>query len=307
MSTAQPGVVDAIVIGAQKAGSTSLQAGLAEHSAVFMTEGEDPVFERTDLTPAQKAAHLTHAFAPAAGRLRMIKRPNYLCLPHVPQAVAALVPQARLIVVLRDPVKRALSAYIHMQRFGFLPVEPAEDGLARVFDGAYDTAWARAPEVRNFGRYAEGLAAWAAHFPKAQIWVTTFEQLIANPGAVFDDACAFLGLAVGQRPDGLTRVHNEGAYDPASLAAFARVNAAFFRYTPGRMHRSFRLPLNPLMILDGVLALQTARALRKTSATAKPKLSPALTARLNDYYANDLARLSSEWGISFEAQPKRAA
>lgn len=301
------GVVDAIVIGAQKAGSTSLQAGLAEHSAVFMTEGEDPVFERTDLAPDQMAAHLAKAFAPAAGRLRMLKRPNYLCLPHVPAVVAGLAPQAKLIVVLRDPVKRALSAYIHMQRFGFLPVEPAEQGLARLFDGAYDTDWARAAEVRTFGRYAEGLAAWTAHFPRQHIWVTTFEQLIADPGAIFDDACTFLGIATGERPDGLTRVHNEGAYDPASLAAFARVNAAFFRYAPGRMHRRFRLPLNPLTILDGVLALQAARALRKTSAAAKPKLSAALTERLSAYYADDLARLDAEWGIRFSAVPRIAA
>lgn len=307
MSAAQPGVVDAIVIGAQKAGSTSLQAGLAEHSAVFMTEGEDPVFERTDLTPDQMAAHLAKAFAPAAGRLRMIKRPNYLCLPHVPATVAALAPQARLIVVLRDPVKRALSAYIHMQRFGFLPVEPAEEGMARVFDGVYDADYARAAEVRTFGRYAEGLASWAAHFPKEQIWVTTFERLIADPGAVFDEACTFLGIATGQRPDGLTRVHNEGAYDPASLAAFARVNAAFFQYTPGRMHRRFRLPVNPLAIADGLLALRKARALRKTSAAAKPQLSPALAARLAAYYADDLTRLEAEWGIRFASPPKLAA
>lgn len=292
--------VDAVIIGAQKAGSTSLQAGLSAHPAIYAPGGEDPVFERQDLNEAQRQAHLERRFRGAHDRVRLLKRPNYLGLDGPASRLFSVAPNCRLLVMLREPRERAVSAYVHYQRFGFLPAEPVAEGLAKVFAGDYDAQYARAAEVREFGLYAAALTRWSDVFPREQLLVVTFESFKIEPRAVFDRACAFLGVQQGQYPSALFERANEGAYSPDSMAAYQTVNDVFFRYSEGRMTRRLRPSLSPAKLLKGVSALSLARSARQ-SKSAKPVLPNDLAARISDYYAHDLARLEKDWGISFGA------
>lgn len=290
--------VDAVIIGAQKAGSTSLQAGLSAHPAIYAPGGEDPIFERQDIDETQLRAHLERRFLGARERVKLLKRPNYLGLDGPAIRLFGVAPKCRLLVMLREPLERAVSAYVHYQRFGFLPAEPVAEGLAKVFAGDYDAQYARAAEVREFGLYSAALTRWSDVFPREQLLVVTFESFKIEPRAIFDRACAFLGVQQGQYPSALFERANEGAYSPDSMAAYQTVNDVFFRYSEGRMTRRLQPPLSPAKLLRGVAALSLARSARQSKG-AKPSLPHDLAARISDYYAHDLARLEKDWDISF--------
>jgi hypothetical protein len=114
-------------------------------------------------------------------------------LPPLPELVARDLPDARILVVLRDPVRRAVSAYHHWMRQGDLP--PLV-GLAR-------TARSH-PKLRiiEYGRYLRHLAAWRAAVPAERIHVLVYEEdIVADPFAALSRVYGFLGLDAGFRPE----------------------------------------------------------------------------------------------------------
>src|ERR1700721_2434582 len=129
---------DFLVIGAPKAGSTALHAALAQHPGLYMSTVKEPKFFLTDGPPPARGgagggqnppAHVGGAgyeglFAPAPpGALRGEATPLYLHDPEAMKRIHALVPQAKLIAVLRDPVERAHSNWTHLRSAGLEPID----------------------------------------------------------------------------------------------------------------------------------------------------------------------------------------
>lgn len=123
--------------------------------------------------------------------------PDYLFYPRVPARLAAVIPDAKLIVALRDPGERAYSHYCHQVRRGFedltfdaaIAAEPA-----RVTPGDdVDFATHHFSYLAR-GHYAEQLERWFAHVPREQVLVLRSEDLFADPAAVYAQVLAFLDL-----------------------------------------------------------------------------------------------------------------
>ena len=137
--------------------------------------------------------------------------PSYLFHPLAPERVAALIPSARLIAVLRNPVDRSFSHYQHEVALGREPLS-FEEALDRedermrgeidrmVDDPSYfSPAWWNYTYVAR-GRYADQLERWFAVFPREQVLVIVSEELLENPADTYARVLDFLGAAPHELP-----------------------------------------------------------------------------------------------------------
>lgn len=191
---------DFLIIGAQKSGTTWLAEQLRTHPRIFMPPGELHFFDQTE-PPDRDVSWYADQFRTAGDRLAGEKTPNYLFLPDNPDIheghlrLAELLPDARLIAVLRDPVERAVSAVRHMLREGVVsPVHSIDALLGPKRDLL---SW----HVLEVGRYAGQIAAFLDLYGPDRLLVLYYEDdIVAAPAAMVERMCRFLGLEPATDP-----------------------------------------------------------------------------------------------------------
>jgi len=225
---------DFLVIGVMKGGTTSFFNYLARHPQVRPPFRKEIKF--FDIHYPQGLgwyrAHFPMRFKMKAGMVTGEATPYYIFHPGAPGRVAARLPRARLIVLLRNPVDRAYSHYNHMLRVGREPLsfEAAIAQEAERLEGEEQRILAD-PHYSTFqhlhysylarGRYAEQLEKWFALFPREQILILESEQLYAAPAGCLHQAAAFLGLPAWAGDD--FPVYKQGAYEQMPAAVRARL------------------------------------------------------------------------------------
>jgi hypothetical protein len=198
---------DFVIIGAQKAGTTSLYAALGTHPDVRPAFRKEVHFFDTarfpDLGWYRRHFPIGHGDPIGHGkRITGESSPYYLFHPAVPARMAATIPDVSLIAILRDPVARAISQYHHARNWGLedRPIEVALDPatpeeLADIDDVAwYDRADSPARERAYLarGRYADQLERWYAEFGRDRILVLESNDL--DGGTAIAATQRFLGL-----------------------------------------------------------------------------------------------------------------
>jgi len=220
-TSARRSLPDFLIIGAQKAGTTSLCSYLFQHPDVNAPRRKEIHFfdsPEFSLGPAWYRAHFPRGTQPG---ITGEASPYYLCHPHVPRRVHELLPHARLIVLLRDPVERALSHYHHQVRHGrerlsfldAIDAEPTRLGheFERMIDDENyysDAYWGFSYMAR--GRYGEQLERWFEYFPRESMLVLESTALFSTPESVHLQALEFLGLE--PRPLARYPKQNAGSY-----------------------------------------------------------------------------------------------
>jgi len=207
---------DFLCLGTQKGGTTSLHKLLQQHPQVYLpTCKEVHYFSLHDQQGADwYAAHFQAA--DASQRCGDIT-PYYLFHPRAPQRIQELLPQAKLIVLLRDPVERALSQVFHAQRLGFEPLElhAALAAEAERLAGAHERL--QQPGSADYShqkhsyvarsRYDKQLRRYEALFPPEQLLVLRSEDLFAQPDRLWPQIQRFLGLNPLPLPAPLARAN----------------------------------------------------------------------------------------------------
>jgi Sulfotransferase domain len=206
---------DYLIIGAQRAGTTSLYEYLAQHPGVappLMHKGVH--FFDTNYTGDLDSyrAHFptrTYKWYVSAFRHREFVTgegsPYYLAHPHAPYRIAELLPNAKLIALLRDPVERAYSHYQHEVARGFEglvfeeAIEREPDRVAGELekmraDPSYNSFSYQHHTYLTRGRYAEQLEVWYSLFPRQQILVLGSEDFFADPDRTYRKVLEFLGV-----------------------------------------------------------------------------------------------------------------
>ena len=197
---------DFLIIGAQKAGTTALYAYLREHPGITGPSWKEVSY--FDRHYARGEAWYRGNF-PNTLRARGLvgeASPSYMFHPLGPERVAALVPDVKLIALVRDPVDRAFSHYQHEVALGreelsFEDALAAEDERLRgeearmLADPTYFShAWWNYTYAAR-GRYAEQLERWLAVFPPEQLLIVPSEEMLAEPEQTHARVLEFLGAA----------------------------------------------------------------------------------------------------------------
>jgi hypothetical protein len=243
---------DFLIVGAPKAGTTALHAALAAHPGLYMSAIKEPKFFLTDGPPPDKGGpgdaltYREHVWrradyealfdAAPAGTQRGESTPLYLYDRDAIGRIRALIPDAKLIVILRDPVERAHSNWTHLWSAG---LEPVGDFLraCEQEDRRVAAGWASFWHYTRLGKYGEQLEHLFQVFPREQVLVLRYRDLVDSPGTTLDRICAFLGVETGvvtEIPRQNVTTHPESTLTHRALAALARAGDAAGRVLPDR-------------------------------------------------------------------------
>lgn len=178
-----------IGIGAPKAGTTWMAKCLGEHPDVFMAAVKETEFWKFADAEQRLPEYEAH-FRGAEGRRAVGEfSVRYLSLPGVPERIKRLLPDAKLIACLRNPIDQVYSNYWHLQRQNFNL--PDASKAPRSIEEAVR-------EHRDFllnpARYATHLARWYACFPREQLLVLRYDDIQKSPAAVLQSVFAHLGV-----------------------------------------------------------------------------------------------------------------
>jgi len=195
---------DFLILGAQKAGTTALYAYLRRHPAITGPSWKEvSYFDRHYARgPSWYRGNFPNLLR-ARGELVGEASPSYLFHPLAPQRVKELLPEARLVALVRNPVDRALSHYNHEVALGREPLS-FEDARLRADPRYFSSEW-WSHTYKARGRYAEQLEHWLEVFPREQLLILPSEDLLGEPERAHAQVLAFLG-APPHRLDSYPRV-----------------------------------------------------------------------------------------------------
>jgi hypothetical protein len=196
---------DFFIAGAMKCGTTTLHAILERHPGIFIPRGELFFFDLDDLLQhvdffawdgrawtdrdfdgrLEEYTAWYRRFFDAARPDQIIGEDSttYLASERAPRRIAQFNPDARIIVMLRDPAARCYSNYWHLLRYG------------RVFHGFEDSLRLQPETLVARSLYKPQIEHWLSCFPRERFHFVLLEELIAEPAATAAGVCRFLGLA----------------------------------------------------------------------------------------------------------------
>ena len=215
------------IIGAMRAGTTSLWRYLAQHPDIFMSPiKETRFFAVKDLDPAKIKMMKLHPFwkrsvfnlseycrlfQDAKGEQILGEAsPVYMVYPHVAPNIRKLTPHAKILACLRQPVDRAFSHFQHNRAIG---VEKRKEFVEAIYD---DVRLNYAGYYR-LGLYAQQLEYYFNLFPRDQIKICYYDHLMKNPGKILSSIFDFLGVSTCFKPD-ISTIHNKSAaHEPLDI------------------------------------------------------------------------------------------
>ncbi|XP_063312115.1 heparan sulfate glucosamine 3-O-sulfotransferase 3A1-like [Pelobates fuscus] len=178
----------AIIIGVKKGGTRALLEFLRVHPDIRAVGAEPHFFDRN----YDKGLDWYRELMPRTldGQITMEKTPSYFVTKEAPARISAMSKDAKLIVVVRDPVTRVISDYT--QTLSKRPDIPSFESLTfkNRTTGLIDTSWS----AIQIGIYAKHLENWLLDFPMAQILFVSGERLITDPAGELGRVQDFLGL-----------------------------------------------------------------------------------------------------------------
>jgi hypothetical protein len=176
----------------------------------------------------------------AAGGLKGESTPFYLYSRDAQLRIRALIPGAKLIVVLRDPIERAHSNWAHLWSAGLDPCDDFVEACDRE-DARVAAGWADFWRYTGLGMYGEQLEHLYSQFPREQVLVFRYRSLIISPDAALDKVCAFLGVATGtlaELPRENVTAHPHPSLRYRTVAAVRRASTAASALLPAPLGAS---------------------------------------------------------------------
>lgn len=192
-----------VILGTQRGGTTSLHEDLSKHNRVSRPLAKEVQYFTVNYARGERW-YRAHFPRQQAGQLTFEASPYYLFHPAVPARAAALLPQTKFIVLLRNPASRAYSHYLHNRTLGVedLPFEKAIDAEEVRLKEA-ERLGIDSPEGqrlhRNFsymsrGMYAQQLSHWLTYVPASRIKVLKSEEWFGDPSQTYAEVLDFLDL-----------------------------------------------------------------------------------------------------------------
>lgn len=235
-------VPDFVIAGAMKCGTTTLHNLLNLHPDAFVAEGEvfhfdqddweeHPIGYRTNgrewIVPRydphsaeQQQRYLARFTSAPEGALLGEDSTTYIASDKGAERIAEALPDAKIIVLLRDPASRAYSHYWHLVRRGW--TGDSLNGLLRKHPGMLLKRSCYLPQMERVYR----------HFPREQVLVLKFEEFVADMPAQLGEVTRFLGLTPIDSIDSDASHSNRGSA-PVMLGPHLFFNRLFWS-VPGK-------------------------------------------------------------------------
>lgn len=274
--------VNFIGIGGQKCASTWIYDILLGHPDVCLSDEKEIDFFSNywDRGFAWYASYFDEGRARKARVVGEVS-PSYLSDSDAPERAAKYNKDMKIILTLRDPVDRAYSNHKHNIRQGFVLDN----------DLAFEVAMSRNPTYVEHGFYGKSLRAWMSCFPRNQILVIFFEDIVSRPFEVAKELYSFLGIAVDYQSAFLNKKSNESV-------AVANVGVAKKIDRIRNLVRSSSFSwLWDILCAVGVRSLYRAINMREVES-AIPKMLPETRCRLRELYREDIAMVEALTGRS---------
>ena len=216
-----------LIIGAMKSGTTALYYYLEQHPQIYMSPVKEPNFlciggQKSSDSQAVTNLEAYQRLFKGVSDEKAVGEASHCCL-YEPEAVARIqqyVPDAKLIAILRNPVDRAYSHFLHMVRSGIEPLSDFAQAIRKEETGAV--------QARSFqdylgrGRYYEQLKRYFDAFDRKQVKVYLYEDLNDAPLDTLRDTFRFLGVDDSFVPDVSLRRNVSGHPRYKALDEFLR-------------------------------------------------------------------------------------
>jgi Sulfotransferase family len=305
------------IVGAPKAGTTSLYAYLDQHPQVYMSPLKEPNYFACELRPENFSAEVRPRIIREMCALEEYLRgdmrekrfgalvsswedylklfrnvgdeiaigeasPCYLWSETAARNIAARIPHAKIIINLRNPVDRAFSQYLNMVTDGVIRRSFREQIYANLHceKKQFGPLW----PLLEFGHYHEQIKRYLIEFPRSQIHISFYEDLERAPGALVTELFAFLGVDQSFVADVSHRHHEPRIVKLVGAAYFLKK----WRIWPYLRNIAPR-PLGPRL-----------RSLMLRPRTSL-EMEPADRKLLADYYYDDIRNLETLLGRDLTA------
>lgn len=270
-----------LVVGAMKSGTTSLHRYLSLHPQIFMSEDKEPAFFALEKNWHRGVPWYSSLFE-TDKPIRGESSSDYTKFPAiggVPERIHSVVPDIRLVYLVREPVERIVSHYIDAYSFGRVH-KPIDDELTN-FQGQHFV---------NCSRYYMQLERYLEYFEADRILVITSEELRAVRVATMRAVFEFLGVD----PSFSSPAFKDVLYTAEEKRRHARLGYVFLGIADKVRRSSLRPYLSPkFMAPIRTLNRRTARPI------PRPELDASLRRELVDYLRPDVERLRAFTGNPF--------
>ncbi len=297
---------DFFIIGAPKAGTTALHVALAPHPQLFLSPVKEPKFFLTDGPPRTRAGpgvehsnstyiwrreEYEQLFAGASpGTLRGESTTLYLSDMEAHRRLHDLVPSARLIAVLRDPVDRAHSNWTHNRSVG---LERERDFLAAcaLEEERHRLGWSPMWSYLRLGRYGEQIENLLRYFPTDQLLLLRYSDLCDEPQRSVERVCEFLGVDRGL-------VRSLPAANVTADVSDSALNEMLRRLMRSGSSLAYKLPGRTPDAIGRFIGTPTLRLLHRKQKTRRIVTREVRRALIPEF-ARDVALLEGLTGLSF--------
>ena len=282
-----------LLIGAQKAGTTALSHYMKQHSQIYISPIKEPGFfdfegqKPNFLGPGDREL-FSHVSTDIESYRRLFQGVSneiaigeattwYLYSSRAPERIQYYIPNVKLIVILRNPVDRAYSAYLHVIRDGRELITDFAQALLEE-ETRINQNWEYLWHYKQMGFYYAQLKRYFDLFNKNQIRVYLYEDLKDNPVALMQDICRFLNvdetLITGSPP----RRNVSGIPKNKFLGYLLKKQNFKWLKAPFKLFLSSKMRENIIVNLNNKNLI-------------KPQISPAARIQLAKMYREDILKL----------------
>jgi hypothetical protein len=280
------------IVGAGRSGTTALYALCRSHPQIFMSHVKEPNYfifrderppfggpgaEHTRRVAIRDRRVYERLFAGSDGRPVVGEASvSYLCFPRVCHAIRNTTPDARLVIMLRQPVDRAYSSYMLKRHEGMEPCARFEDAWADHDRRAAENWWHCMHKGKSL--YAPQVRAYVETFPREQIRIFLYDDFQRDPRRIVRELFSFLGVDANRTLD--RRRHYEGG----------QIDNWFLRqiWLRSKGLRAAVAPVLPVAVRGRLFPFMARRRRRRA---IDPPLAPDLRERFTREIRDDILRL----------------
>lgn len=223
-----------LIIGAAKSGTTALYEYLKQHPDIFFSNPKElRYFSYSGSYPKNVPEKYLHKGVTSLLEYKSYfdavkdeviigeASPMYLYTPGTSEKIKEIIPNAKLLAILRNPVDRALSAYTHAIREWKEPAKTFEEALSKESE-RIDQGWGMLWHYINAGYYYKQLLCYYNNFPKQNIKVVLYDDLTSNCLGLLKDIFNFLEVDPSFSPNISNKPNVSGYPKNASIHNFMR-------------------------------------------------------------------------------------